>query len=187
MLLIGLLFNLPIYLTNTWYSGHLPFNTNRLYDRYGKPFKTKSVVDERGILDLAKYKSYSVLISCRRANIQPLYATANYSVKFTFFFAAYTASVTHVILNYHRQVWSGMKSAFSSKHRQRYQNDIHNRLMRAYPEVPHWWFLIMFILSFAMAIGALAKWLPEAPLWVIVFTVRADSSLWYLHLALPSS
>ena len=62
MLLIGLLFNLPIYLTNTWYSGHLPFNTNRLYDRYGLPFKTKSVVDERGNLDLPKYKSYSVPI-----------------------------------------------------------------------------------------------------------------------------
>lgn len=61
-LLIGLLFNLPLYLTNTWYSGHLPFNTNKLYDRFGKRFVTKSVVDERGNLDLAKYRSYSVQI-----------------------------------------------------------------------------------------------------------------------------
>jgi hypothetical protein len=80
-----------------------------------------------------------------------------------------------------------MKSAFSSKHRQRYQNDIHNRLMSVYPEVPHWWFLVVFVLSFAMGIGALAKWLPEAPLWVSFFTLQAEISLWCLPLALPSS
>src|SRR5579859_3765905 len=61
-LLIGLLFNLPLYLTNTWYTGHLPFNTNKLYDRFGKRFKTRDVVDERGNLDLDKYRCYSVLV-----------------------------------------------------------------------------------------------------------------------------
>jgi hypothetical protein len=99
-------------------------------------------------------------------DIKPLYATASYSVKFAFFFATYTASVSHVLLFNHKQVWSGIKSAFSRKTRLRQQNDVHNRLMASYPEVPQWWFMIIFAISFAMGAGALAKWLPEAPIWV---------------------
>jgi hypothetical protein len=60
MLLSGLLVNLPLFLTNTWYTGHVPFNTNRLYDRFGKPFVVRSVVDDRGNLNLESYKAYSV-------------------------------------------------------------------------------------------------------------------------------
>ena len=60
ILLVGLLFNLPMYLTNTWYTGYLPFNTNRLYDRYGKPYQIRKTVDNRANFDLEKYKSYSV-------------------------------------------------------------------------------------------------------------------------------
>ena len=60
MLLAGLLVNLPLFLTNTWYTGHVPFNTNRLYDRFGKPFVVRNVVDDRGNLNLESYKAYSV-------------------------------------------------------------------------------------------------------------------------------
>jgi hypothetical protein len=60
VLIVGLLFNLPIYLTNVWYSGHLPFNSNKSYDRYGKPFRVRDVIDDRGNLVLEKYKAYSV-------------------------------------------------------------------------------------------------------------------------------
>jgi hypothetical protein len=97
---------------------------------------------------------------------QPLYASAAYSAKFTLFFAAYTASVVHAGLFHHRQIWSGIKSLFNRRHRQEHQNDIHNRLMQVYDEAPHWWYAIVFAAAFIMAAAALAKWLPEAPLWV---------------------
>jgi len=38
--------------------------------------------------------------------------------------------------------------------------------MLAYPEVPWWWYALVWVSSFAMAAGALAKFLPEAPVWV---------------------
>ena len=60
MLFIGLCFNLPMYLTNTWYTGHLPFNTNKLYDRYGKRFQPRQLLDDRGNFDQQKYVGYSV-------------------------------------------------------------------------------------------------------------------------------
>ena len=63
MLFVGLFIILPMYLTNTWYTGHLPFNTNKLYDRYGKRFVPKLILDDRGNFDLEKYKAYSVTLS----------------------------------------------------------------------------------------------------------------------------
>jgi hypothetical protein len=104
---------------------------------------------------------------------KPLYATGAYAVKFGFFFATYSASLTHSILFHHHQIWSGLKSSFNTKYRQKHQKDIHNRLMQAYPEVPIWWYAVVWAISFALAAGALAKWLPEAPIWV--------HPLWYIE------
>jgi len=61
MLLVGLLFNLPFYLTNTWNSGYLPFNSNKLYDRYGNNYKVRDIIDKAGRFDAEKYASYSVI------------------------------------------------------------------------------------------------------------------------------
>jgi hypothetical protein len=60
MAITGLLFQLPMYLTNTWYTGHLPFNTNKIYDRYGKRYQNKRVIDDRANFVLEKFKTYSV-------------------------------------------------------------------------------------------------------------------------------
>src|SRR5271155_409330 len=60
MLFAGLLFNLPMYLTNVWYSGYLPFNANKLFDRHGTQFKVTQLVDERGNLDVEKYHKFGV-------------------------------------------------------------------------------------------------------------------------------
>jgi hypothetical protein len=98
-----------------------------------------------------------------------------------FFFAAYTASVSHAILWHHHQIWFGLKSIFSRKLRLEQQNDVHNRLMRQYPEAPQWWYAAVFVISFILAAVALAKWLPEAPIWVWTSTFASD----YSFLSLP--
>jgi len=60
MLVTGLFINLPMFLSNSWYSGYLPFNTNKLYDRYGQRAKIDTIVDERGTLDVEKYRKFGV-------------------------------------------------------------------------------------------------------------------------------
>jgi hypothetical protein len=74
--------------------------------------------------------------------------------------------MTHAILFHHHQIWSGLKSVFSRKQRLEQQHDLHNRLMRQYTEAPQWWYALLFVISFVLAAVALAKWLPEAPIWV---------------------
>jgi len=70
------------------------------------------------------------------------------------------------MLFYPHQIWTGLKCAFSANNRRRFQTDVHNRLMLAYPEVPQWWYGIVWAISFIMAAVTLAKYLPEAPVWV---------------------
>jgi len=60
MLFSGLLLNLPIYLTNIWYAGYLPFNSNKLYNRHGQRAQIALIVDERGNLDIEKYRQNGV-------------------------------------------------------------------------------------------------------------------------------
>jgi len=62
MLFVGLVFMLPMYLLNVWGTGYIPFNVNKLFDRYGKRFTIRRVLDSRGNLDLEKYRAYSVCI-----------------------------------------------------------------------------------------------------------------------------
>jgi hypothetical protein len=63
MAITGLLFQLPLYLTNTWYTGYLPFNSNRIYNREGKKYDAKAVTDDRANFSLEKFLQYSVFDS----------------------------------------------------------------------------------------------------------------------------
>jgi hypothetical protein len=53
--------------------------------------------------------------------------------------------------------------------------------MRAYNEVPHWWYVIVYVSAFILAAAGLAKWLPEAPIWVLTF----GFSTWMLRRIAP--
>lgn len=62
-----------MYLRNVWYSGHLPFNMNQPYDRYGNAYNISLVVDERANFVQEKYESYSVNLMIRQLKIANVY------------------------------------------------------------------------------------------------------------------
>jgi hypothetical protein len=63
MFIAGVAFMLPLFLKNVWYSGYIPFNVNGIFDRFGKRYDIRRVIDERGNLDINKYHTYSVFLS----------------------------------------------------------------------------------------------------------------------------
>ena len=108
-----------------------------------------------------------------------MYVTGAYAIKNGFYFACYSATVVHCGLFYYRQVWSGFKGLFSKKHRDKYYTDVHNRLMRAYPETPQWWFVALYVTALALAAFALRKFLPDTPIWVsLSYKVELTSGSW---------
>jgi len=59
----GALVTFPIvvalWFTNTWYTGHLPINSLRVYDNTGKLYKVALAVNDRTLFDETSYKAYS--------------------------------------------------------------------------------------------------------------------------------
>ena len=132
------LFVLGVWYTNTWNTGFLPINTNRVYDHFGKLYNVSRTLDDRGMFDLNKYMGYSA----------PYMGAAN-ALLYGFFFAIYTAILTHVVLYQRYEVTMGFRNLFRSlrirKNKATSENsnsqttegeysDVHNRLMAAYPE-----------------------------------------------------
>lgn len=50
-------------------------------------------------------------------------------------------------------------------------DDIHAKLMRNYPEVPDWWYLIAFCVYFALAIVAVEVWDTDVPVWALLLSI----------------
>ncbi|KAL8290388.1 hypothetical protein RQP46_002646 [Phenoliferia psychrophenolica] len=95
-------------------------------------------------LDIAKYKAYS-----------PVYQS---------FFSLYTSTVSTVYLYYSKEIMTGIKSALQRQDANQ-GRDLHSRLMKAYPEVPEWWFFSVFVVSAVFGIVAQEVYHTEFPIW----------------------
>ena len=60
---LGALFTFPIvaaiWLTNTWYTGHIPINSNLVFDNTGQNYNVALAVNDKALFDEASYKAYS--------------------------------------------------------------------------------------------------------------------------------
>jgi hypothetical protein len=95
-----------------------------------------------------------------------LYATAGYTIAFISYFASYSATVMHALLFNHRQMLDAIQNTFQPKRRKEQITDIHFKLISKYPEVPQWWYVVVFLISFVLAFVGLLIYVPEAPKWV---------------------
>ena len=145
---------LAVYYGNIFNTAYLPINSNRVYDHFGGIYNVSSILDNRSIFDGPKYEAYS-----------PPFLTAGSVVVYMFFFAVYTATVTYGILYHHREIRMGFRdlvNSFRASKRSEVEADqvldVHNRLMKAYKEVPEWWYMICLVLSVALGVAAIANW-----------------------------
>ncbi|KAK3496216.1 OPT oligopeptide transporter protein-domain-containing protein [Neurospora crassa] len=141
-----------IWWTNTYNTGYLPINSNKVYDNTGNRYDISRAIDEKGLFDAAKYEAYS-----------PAYLAAGNLVIYLFFFAIYPATLTYILLNHRYEVSMGFKNLWNSLRRNKnteagQYKDVHNRLMAVYPEVPEWWYLIILLGAIGCGIGGIAGW-----------------------------
>lgn len=97
---LGMVLTMPIlaaiWYTNTWNTGYLPINSNRVYDNTGALYNVSRATDSQGMLDVEKYRNYS-----------PAYMAAGNLMVYIFFFAVYTATLTYIVLNHWFEVKMG--------------------------------------------------------------------------------
>lgn len=140
------------YYTNSFYTSFLPINSNRIYDNTGSTYNISRAIDSRGIFDAAKYEAYS-----------PAYLSAGNSMVYLFFFAVYPATLVYIFLYHRYEVKSGFRNLINSFRKNKKENvgqyeDVHNRLMSAYPEVPEWHYAIILLAAIAFSVAGIAGW-----------------------------
>lgn len=185
-LFLGMFFSMfiiiGVYYTNAFNTAYLPINSNRPFDHFGQLYNVSHIIDEKGIFDGKKYEAYS-----------PPFLAASNIVVYMFFFAVYSATVTYGILYHRHEIMLGFRNvgrtlkAWRSRVTRRSGSspgnaanaieedanmlDVHNRLMRAYLEVPELWYMICLAVAIALGMAGIAAWPTNTTPFVVLYGV----------------
>lgn len=132
----------------TWYSAYLPINVSDAVDRFGSPYDVFSILNPDLTLNTTAYTLYS-----------PIYISASFSMTYILAFALTTALIVHTALWHGPRVYRGILNLKSEA------PDIHFKLMKAYPEVPDYWYLGLFAIMMTFSIVAIEVWHTNLPVW----------------------
>ncbi|KAF9430021.1 hypothetical protein BGZ94_008618 [Podila epigama] len=118
-----------VYYSDAFGSKQLPIFTARLFTSNGTPFMFSSIY-ENGHLDEVAF-----------AQLAPIKMTPALMISYMAGFATLTATIVHVALFYGPEIMALWRGASSLA----VKEDIHEKLMQAYPEVPRWWYTLLFV------------------------------------------
>ncbi|CAK7274168.1 hypothetical protein SEPCBS57363_006024 [Sporothrix epigloea] len=161
-----------LWYTNVFNTGYLPINSNRVFDNTGQLYNISRIIDGHKIFSKELYEAYS-----------PGYMTAGNITVYTIFFAIYPATIVYIYLNHRYEVSMGMKNTwdhmkgvlartFSAKaraeHKAKHEHnasnasstyqDVHNRLMSAYPEVSQVWYMCILVAAIVFGVAGISGW-----------------------------
>ncbi|KAK9377577.1 OPT oligopeptide transporter protein-domain-containing protein [Lipomyces chichibuensis] len=152
---------LIVFYTNYKFAAYMPPNTSNVYDRFGEEYNVSQVL-VNGKFDQELYKAYS-----------PPYISAGQLMYQSAAYAVYTFGFVYVFLN----EWKVIKEALIGFYKNlkdrkmsnydRYKDPL-SVMMRQYPEVPDWWFLIILVLSIVIGCIAMRCYPTTTPVWAII-------------------
>ncbi|OSC97088.1 OPT oligopeptide transporter [Trametes coccinea BRFM310] len=143
-----------LYYTNAWYSKFMPISSRTSFDRFGQTYDVSQIINDDASLNVAKYEAYS-----------PLFLSTTFALSYGLSFASITATLTHTFLYFRKQIWVQSRRSMSE------QPDIHARLMAKYPQVPEWWYGIVFISMFVFGVISIEVWNTQFPVWAFVLAL----------------
>ncbi|KAJ7292102.1 OPT oligopeptide transporter [Mycena rebaudengoi] len=144
----------PCVFTNTWYAKYMPISSGGSFDNRGKSYKVANILTDDNVFDEAKYKAYS-----------PIFLSTTFAISYGLSFASITATITHAFLFFRKQIWTQSRRAMHE------QPDIHARLMAVYPQVPQWWYLIIFLSMFVFGVISIEVWDTKFPVQYLILAL----------------
>ncbi|KAI0250494.1 OPT oligopeptide transporter protein-domain-containing protein [Lactifluus subvellereus] len=148
-------FLLPnLYYSNVWYSAYLPLVSSQPFDNTGSIYNVSRTINADSSFNLQAYQSYS-----------PVFLSVSFVMSYGLSFASITAVVMHTLLYHSKQILTQSRRSLSD------QPDIHARLMSVYKEVPDWWYLLIFLTTFAFGVFAIETWDTGFPVWAFVLAL----------------
>ncbi|KAF9434053.1 hypothetical protein BGZ76_008652 [Entomortierella beljakovae] len=145
---------IPIaYYTNLWEAKKFPILSSALFQENGHHYVTADILTD-GVLDETKYEAYG-----------PLRITTFFALTYGVGFAGLSSMITHTWLYYRHQLVAQWKQSRA------HTEDIHHKLMQAYPEVPDWWYTSLFFVMVAIAVITCEVWDYKLPWWGVLLAV----------------
>ncbi|KAH8101853.1 peptide transporter MTD1 [Cristinia sonorae] len=141
-----------LYHFNTWNGQNFPFLSQALFTEEGKRFQQKLILDENFMLDKQKLAEIGLPWLASSQVISKI--GANMAIGATF---------THVLLWYGPSIIKAIKDYYRGA-----SEDPHLAKMKAYNEVPMWWYAAVFLGSFGMAMGTSYAGKSGLPWWALI-------------------
>ncbi|CAO3623528.1 unnamed protein product [Cunninghamella echinulata] len=157
-----------LYISDNWHAKSFRFLSNGLFalnytDFTSKTYPQKEVLNPDNSLNHTKLAEVGV----------PMYSSI-FALSYIAINIGVTSSITHVGLFYGKQIWATVRNVTSRINK---NNDVHNQLMAAYPEVPDWWYYIVFIIGTGVNIGLAYANHSSLPAWGVILAVVLSSIL----------
>ena len=137
-----------------WSFAHFPINSNGAFDKFGRRYNVSRVLTPQNSFDLAGYEEYS-----------PLYLPATFASAYLVSFVLSSCILVHTLFYHGRAIFNVILG------RKAEEDDIHAKLMQAYPEVPTWLYACAGVLGFSFSMITTQAWHSGSPLWVPVFSI----------------
>ncbi|KAI8969087.1 OPT family small oligopeptide transporter [Mycotypha africana] len=144
-----------LYYTNVWDAKTYPIITSGLFNAKGEPWDNSLVLTPEKILDPELYAQHG-----------PLRMSTFFAFTYGIGFAGVTSILTHTFLYHGKDIIRQYKNS-----RQKNNEDIHHKLMRAYPEVPHWWYIAIFLIAFGVSFAVIYRWPIYLPWWGLILAI----------------
>ncbi|KAJ3333657.1 hypothetical protein HDU76_005401 [Blyttiomyces sp. JEL0837] len=137
--------------TGLYYLGH-GLNTAHLFDDNGIAFPSSLLLNPLDGLTLNE-DFYNM--------VKPVRISTYFALEYACGFLVFAAALSHVVLWYGKDIWARFKSGVSDLD----ANDVHARLMDAYPEVPDSWYLLLLTFTVILSIACTTSGGFDLPWW----------------------
>ncbi|KAG6888761.1 hypothetical protein C0992_007552 [Termitomyces sp. T32_za158] len=174
----GFLFTALSVFTNAWDTAFLPISSTVVFDNTGNRYDPRAIVNADGFFDEAAYAAYS-----------PMLMSATLAVAFGVLFAAFVSVFVHTFreskfrfpwclsIDVNPVVWFRRDIVRRIRSNLKDERDVHSRLMLAYPEVPNWWFGILFAVCFIVLLVTVSVFPTQLPAWAAFIGVLLSALL----------
>jgi OPT oligopeptide transporter protein len=130
---------------------YLPIGDTNTYDRFGEVYNISRILNPDTTLNHTAYEEYSAM-----------YLAPPYVSLYLLTFAISTCILSHTLLYHGRTLWNSFRNLDPE------EEDIHAKLMKAYPEVPNWWYWGVVVLFFIIAAVSIQVSLLRSPAFALL-------------------
>jgi len=148
-------FYVPIaYYNNVWGAQNMPISNSKLYTVDGALYPWKKILNADMTFNESAYEIHG-----------PLRLTSFFALTYGVGFAGFASILSYIALHNGPQIWKQYKASRDEN------EDIHAKLMRAYPEVPSWWYYLVFVAALVLSLVTVTVWDTKLPWWGLLLSI----------------